>query len=124
MKTVSCPYCGSQAELKDAFAVYRRLGYGMVYICPDESCDAYVGVHEGTDKPKGSLGRIEDIAAWLARWTGRAPPSVLKPMVAIFAGNHGVAAQGVSPRAMEATAQRVELCAARRAAHKQKRISK
>jgi len=64
------------------------------------------------DKPRGSLGRIEDIAAWLARWTGRAPPSVLKPTVAIFAGNHGVAVHGVSPRSMEATAQRVELCAA------------
>lgn len=64
------------------------------------------------DKPQGSLGRIEDIAAWLARWTGRAPPQVLKPLVAIFAGNHGVAVHGVSPRAIEATAQRVELCAA------------
>ena len=69
-----------------------------------------------TDKPKGSLGCIEDIAAWMALWSGRAPPSVLKPMVAIFAGNHGVAAQGVSPRAMEVTAQHVALCAAAGAA--------
>lgn len=64
------------------------------------------------DKPQGSLGRIEDIAAWLARWTGRAPPSVLKPLVAIFAGNHGVAVHGISPRGVESTAARVELCAA------------
>jgi nicotinate-nucleotide--dimethylbenzimidazole phosphoribosyltransferase len=55
--------------------------------------------------------RIEDLAAWLARWTGRAP-SVRRPLVALFAGNHGVAAQGVSLRPVEATAAAVELCAA------------
>ena len=54
MKVV-CPYCGSQAVLKDAFSVYRRLGLGHVYQCPTASCDAYVGVHAGTSKPKGSL---------------------------------------------------------------------
>ncbi|TJW81614.1 MAG: nicotinate-nucleotide--dimethylbenzimidazole phosphoribosyltransferase, partial [Mesorhizobium sp.] len=50
------------------------------------------------DKPRGSLGRIEDIAAWLAAWSGRAPPAVNRPLVAIFAGNHGVARHGISPR--------------------------
>lgn len=55
MKSVFCPYCGSQAEFKDAFAIYRRMGFGMIYQCPTTACDAYVGVHEGTDKPKGSL---------------------------------------------------------------------
>lgn len=64
------------------------------------------------EKPAGSLGRIEDIAAWLAEWSGRAPPSVNRPLVAIFAGNHGVARRGVSPRPVEATARAVELCAA------------
>ncbi|RWE03041.1 nicotinate-nucleotide--dimethylbenzimidazole phosphoribosyltransferase, partial [Mesorhizobium sp.] len=42
-----------------------------------------------TDKPKASLGRIEDIAIWLAAWSGRAPPAINRPLVAIFAGNHG-----------------------------------
>jgi nicotinate-nucleotide--dimethylbenzimidazole phosphoribosyltransferase len=64
------------------------------------------------EKPVGSLGRMEDIAAWLAKWSGRAPPVINRPLVAIFAGNHGVAGQGVSPRPMEATARSVELCAA------------
>lgn len=64
------------------------------------------------DKPKGSLGRIEDIAAWLAAWSGRAPPAVNRPLVAIFAGNHGVARHGISPRPVAATANAVELCAA------------
>ncbi len=64
------------------------------------------------DKPAGSLGRIEDIAAWLAKWSGRAPPQINRPLVAVFAGNHGVVARDVSPRPMAATAQAVELAAA------------
>lgn len=56
MKNVVCPYCGSHAELKDAFVIYRKLGFGAVYVCGNyPSCDSYVGVHDGTDKPKGSL---------------------------------------------------------------------
>ncbi|MBZ9922225.1 nicotinate-nucleotide--dimethylbenzimidazole phosphoribosyltransferase, partial [Mesorhizobium sp. BR1-1-7] len=64
------------------------------------------------DKPRNSLGRIEDIAAWLAAWSGRAPPAVTRPLVAVFAGNHGVVRHGVSPRVVAATANAVELCAA------------
>jgi nicotinate-nucleotide--dimethylbenzimidazole phosphoribosyltransferase len=64
------------------------------------------------DKQKNSLGRIEEIAEWLAAWTGRAPPFVRRPLVAIFAGNHGVARHGISPRPVAATANAVELCAA------------
>ena len=63
-------------------------------------------------KPENSLGRIEEIAEWLAAWTGRAPPFVRRPLVAIFAGNHGVARHSISPRPMAATANAVELCAA------------
>jgi len=48
-------------------------------------------------KPAGSLGRLEEIAEWLAAWQGAARPHVDAPLVAIFAGNHGVVAQGVSP---------------------------
>ena len=66
------------------------------------------------EKPLGSLGRMEDIAAWLAKWSGRAPPAINRPLVAIFAGNHGVAAHGISPRPVEATARRSNF--ARRAA--------
>ncbi|BCH32329.1 nicotinate-nucleotide--dimethylbenzimidazole phosphoribosyltransferase [Mesorhizobium sp. L-8-10] len=62
-------------------------------------------------KPAGSLGRIEEIAEWLAAWSGR-PPAVTRPLVAIFAGNHGVARRNISPRQQDATAEMVELCAA------------
>ena len=47
-------------------------------------------------KPAGSLGRLEEIAEFLAAWQG-GPPHVDNPLVAVFAGNHGVTAQGVSP---------------------------
>ena len=59
-------------------------------------------------KPPGALGRLEEIAAWLAAWQGRAPPAVNRPVVAIFAGNHGVTAQGVSAYPAEVTRQMVE----------------
>jgi nicotinate-nucleotide--dimethylbenzimidazole phosphoribosyltransferase len=58
-------------------------------------------------KPKGALGRLEDIAEWLAAWQGRAPPAVDRPLVAIFAGNHGVTAHGVSAFPADVTRQMV-----------------
>ena len=62
-------------------------------------------------KPPGALGRLEEIAFWLAAWTGRAP-AVNRPLVAIFAGNHGVTKQGVTPFPSSVTAQMVENFAA------------
>lgn len=62
-------------------------------------------------KPAGSLGRLEEIGEWLAGWTGR-PPAVTRPLVAIFAGNHGIAQRNISPRQPDATAEMVEMCAA------------
>lgn len=47
-------------------------------------------------KPHGSLGRLEAIALFMAGWQGRERPRVDRGRVVVFAGNHGVAAQGVS----------------------------
>jgi nicotinate-nucleotide--dimethylbenzimidazole phosphoribosyltransferase len=58
-------------------------------------------------KPPGSLGRLEELVEFLARWQGKAPPTLENPMVAVFAGNHGVAAHGVSAFPAEVTAQMV-----------------
>lgn len=44
-------------------------------------------------KPEGGLGRLADIAEWLARWQARATPAVERPLVAIFAATHGVVAR-------------------------------
>ncbi len=58
-------------------------------------------------KPPGSLGRLETLVAWLARWQERAMPRLDRVDVVVFAGNHGVAAQGVSPYPAAVTAQMV-----------------
>ncbi len=63
-------------------------------------------------KPAGALGRLEEIVEWLARWQGKAKPSVLKPRVAVYAANHGVAAHGVSAYPPEVTRQMVDNFAA------------
>jgi nicotinate-nucleotide--dimethylbenzimidazole phosphoribosyltransferase len=59
-------------------------------------------------KPPGSLGRLERIVEWLAAWQGKASPTVNRPLVAVFAGNHGVVAQGVSAYPQEVTRQMLE----------------
>ncbi|MGX8013285.1 nicotinate-nucleotide--dimethylbenzimidazole phosphoribosyltransferase [Mesorhizobium sp. ORM8.1] len=58
-------------------------------------------------KPPGSLGRLETIAAWLGRWQGRDMPKLDNVKVFVFAGNHGVTAQGVSAYPSEVTVQMV-----------------
>jgi nicotinate-nucleotide--dimethylbenzimidazole phosphoribosyltransferase len=58
-------------------------------------------------KPAGALGRLEDLAIWYAGWRGDPRPSIHHPQVIIFAGNHGVTAQGVSAFPAEVTAQMV-----------------
>lgn len=49
-----CPYCGRKPKYVDSELIYGK-SYGMIYLC--RGCDAYVGVHKGSDKP---LGRLAD----------------------------------------------------------------
>src|SRR5277367_5145606 len=58
-------------------------------------------------KPPGSLGRLEDMVVWLARWQGRPLPLLDRVEILVFAGNHGVVAQGVSAYPAAVTAQMV-----------------
>jgi len=58
-------------------------------------------------KPPGSLGRLEELAIWLAQWQGREKPLLERVTIAVFAGNHGVAARGVSAYPQAVTAQMV-----------------
>src|SRR5215468_5382445 len=58
-------------------------------------------------KPPGSLGRLEELAIWLARWQGRAAPTLERATILVFAGNHGVAAQRVSAYPQSVTEQMV-----------------
>jgi nicotinate-nucleotide--dimethylbenzimidazole phosphoribosyltransferase len=75
----------------------------------DADAAGKAAAREGTlTKPAGSLGRLEEITAWLAGWQGRHPPRIERARVAVFAGNHGVAARGVSAFPSSVTAQMVQ----------------
>ena len=58
-------------------------------------------------KPPGALGRLEDLAIWMAGWQGTDRPHVDAPQVIVFAGNHGVTARGVSAFPAAVTEQMV-----------------
>ncbi len=58
-------------------------------------------------KPKGSLGDLEDFALKLSAIQGRVPPRIEKRINLVFAGDHGVADEGVSLYPKEVTAQMV-----------------
>jgi len=75
---------------------------------PDEAAAAAVARRQvRLTKPAGSLGQLEEAVGWLARWQRREMPRLDQVDVLIFAGNHGVTAQGVSPFPPEVTAQMV-----------------
>lgn len=74
----------------------------------DEAIAAAVARREAQlTKPPGSLGRLEELVAWLAAWQGREAPTLDRVEIMVFAGNHGVTAQGVSAYPAEVTAQMV-----------------
>jgi nicotinate-nucleotide--dimethylbenzimidazole phosphoribosyltransferase len=59
-------------------------------------------------KPRGSLGALEDVSVQLSGLSGECPPPLPAPAtVAVFAADHGVHAQGVTPWPQEVTAQMV-----------------
>lgn len=82
----------------------------LLVAVPDGDEQAVAAVRERDaqlTKPPGSLGRLEELVEFLARWQHRARPRLGNPMVTIFAGNHGVTDQGVSAFPREVTAQMV-----------------
>jgi nicotinate-nucleotide--dimethylbenzimidazole phosphoribosyltransferase len=56
-------------------------------------------------KPRGSLGRLEEIFCRLAAITGREPPEPARKAIVVMAGDHGVVEEGVSAYPQEVTAQ-------------------
>ncbi|MBZ9658013.1 nicotinate-nucleotide--dimethylbenzimidazole phosphoribosyltransferase [Mesorhizobium sp. ESP-6-4] len=73
----------------------------------DAAASAVARRQDTLTKPQGSLGRLEAIAAWLGRWQARDMPKLDHVKVVVFAGNHGVTAQGVSAYPSEVTVQMV-----------------
>jgi nicotinate-nucleotide--dimethylbenzimidazole phosphoribosyltransferase len=74
----------------------------------DDAAVAACRLREGQlTKPPGALGRLEAISEWLSAWQGHHPPRAGRVLVAVFAGNHGVVAQGVAPYPAAVTKQMV-----------------
>lgn len=71
------------------------------------AADAVARHQDMLTKPQGSLGRLETLVAWLARWQGKPLPTLDSVKVIVFAGSHGVTAQGVSAFPAEVTGQMV-----------------
>ena len=59
-------------------------------------------------KPIGSLGKLEDLAIWMAGWQKKLKPTMKNPYCLVFAGNHGISNRGVSAYPSEVTYQMVE----------------
>ncbi|AOS65153.1 nicotinate-nucleotide--dimethylbenzimidazole phosphoribosyltransferase [Actinoalloteichus hymeniacidonis] len=76
---------------------------------PDEQAHRQaVARHAQLTKPAGSLGRLEELGVWISACQGTCPPRPFaRPRVVLFAGDHGVAAEGVSAYPSEVTEQMV-----------------
>ena len=74
----------------------------------DAAAAAAAARHQSLTKPAGSLGRLEAAGERLSAIARQCPPPVPEPAaVAVFAGDHGVLVEGVSPWPQEVTAQMV-----------------
>lgn len=71
------------------------------------AADAATARQNTLTKPPGSLGRLESLALFMAGWRGMEKPTITKAQALVFAGNHGICAQGVNPYPQEVTAQMV-----------------
>lgn len=81
---------------------------------PDADAQAAARARQDTlTKPRGALGRLEDLSVWVAACQGHCPPRQFeRARVVVFAGDHGVARAGVSAYPPEVTAQMVANMAA------------
>ncbi|TJZ82416.1 nicotinate-nucleotide--dimethylbenzimidazole phosphoribosyltransferase [Paracoccus hibiscisoli] len=61
------------------------------------AADAAAARQAQLTKPPGSLGRLEDLAVFMAGWQGTERPRLDRAQALVFAGNHGVTAQGITP---------------------------
>lgn len=74
----------------------------------DLDAQARANTHEATlTKPPGSLGRLEELSAWLCAWQGCYPPHLNHPVAIVFAGNHGVAALDISAYPISVTIEMI-----------------
>ncbi len=77
-------------------------------VAPDPTiADAVQGKLDRLTKPLGSLGRLEELARWYGAARRTATPALRRKAIIVFAGDHGVTAEGVSAYPAEVTAQMV-----------------
>jgi nicotinate-nucleotide--dimethylbenzimidazole phosphoribosyltransferase len=75
----------------------------------DSEAEAKAIAHQNQlTKPPRALGVLEDLAVFLASWQGKTMPSLETAQAIVFAGNHGVCAQGVNPFPQDVTMQMVK----------------
>ena len=72
-----------------------------------DSAQAATDRQNSLTKPPGALGRLEEIAIFMAGWQKTDRPKIEKAQALVFAGNHGICAQGVNPFPQEVTVQMV-----------------
>lgn len=76
-------------------------------VADDHAVDAARARQNSLTKPPGSLGRLEQLAEFMAAWRATARPEIWRAQALVFAGNHGICAQGVNPYPQDVTAQMV-----------------
>ena len=76
---------------------------------PDTAAAAAARARQDTlTKPRGALGRLEDLSVWVSSCQGHCPPTQFdRARIVVFAGDHGVAQSGVSAYPPEVTGQMV-----------------
>lgn len=90
------------SKLDDIGAFCRDLPKG-----DSQAAESAAARQQVLTKPPGSLGRLEELAVWLARWQGPGKPRLDHVAINVFAGNHGIAARGVSAYPADVTVQMV-----------------
>ena len=76
---------------------------------PHSECMDYARTRQDSlTKPQGSLGKLEELSIFMAGWQGKKHPRLDRVSCLVFAGNHGVVAQGISAYPPEVTAQMVQ----------------
>ena len=88
-------------------ASHIRELYEQLPASDDDARAAAASRQDQLTKPPGSLGKLEQIALWMAAWQSNVKPQIRHGKGLVFAGNHGVGKQGVSPFPQEVTQQMV-----------------
>ncbi len=94
------------SDVPAPFADFSRLFDELPQGC-EKSVEAVRARDLTLTKPAGSMGEMERLVEFLARWQEKPEPTLNNPMVAIFAGNHGVTKQGISAFPASVTTQMV-----------------